>query len=101
MIWTDKWTNLIVLFGTINTRMLIMGRGTRTALSLGRIRRCKSDLTIPKRASALAASLRVRLIANNRKGGGGGKARNTGARNKHLIITRCWLNMLMGLRQIA
>jgi hypothetical protein len=35
---------------------------------------------------ALAASLQCRLRANNRRGVGGGKARNTGAREENLSI---------------
>jgi hypothetical protein len=44
---------------------------------IARRRRSKSELTIPERASAAAASLQGRLRANHRRGGGGGKARNT------------------------
>jgi hypothetical protein len=55
--------------------------------SMGRSRRRKSVLTIPERASAEAASLRGRLMANNGMGGGGGKARRTRARERNLSIT--------------
>jgi hypothetical protein len=50
-----------------------------------RRRRSKSELTIPKRASA--DSLKGRLRANNWRGGGGGEARNTGVRERNLSIT--------------
>jgi hypothetical protein len=51
-----------------------------------RRRRRKSVLTVPKRASAAAASLQGRLRANDMRGGGGGKARNTGARERNCSI---------------
>jgi hypothetical protein len=46
----------------------------------GKLRRRRSnlELTMPERASAVAVSLQGRLGANNMRGGG--KARNTGAR---------------------
>jgi hypothetical protein len=47
----------------------------------------QSVQTIPKRASAAAASLQGRLRANNRRGIGGGKARNTGAQKRKPSIT--------------
>jgi hypothetical protein len=47
-------------------------------IEIGRRRRSKSELSIPKRASATATSLQGRLRANTRRGGGGVKARNTG-----------------------
>jgi hypothetical protein len=50
-------------------------------------RRIKSVSTIPERVSAAATSLRGRLRANNRRGRGAGKARNTGARERSLSIT--------------
>jgi hypothetical protein len=52
-----------------------------------RRKRSTSESTIPKRASAAAASLQGRLRANSRTGGGGGTARNTGARKRNLSIT--------------
>jgi hypothetical protein len=45
------------------------------------------ELTIPERVSAAAASLQGRLRANKRRGGGGGKAGNTGVRERNLSIT--------------
>jgi hypothetical protein len=42
---------------------------------------------MPERASAAAASLQGRLRARIRRGGGGGKARNTGAWERNLSIT--------------
>jgi hypothetical protein len=50
-------------------------------------RRSKSELTTAKRASATAASLQGRLRANKRRGGGGGKARNTYAQERNFSIT--------------
>jgi hypothetical protein len=49
-------------------------------------RRSKSEFTIPERASAVAGSLQgsCRLRVNNRRGGG--KARNTGVRERNLSI---------------
>jgi hypothetical protein len=49
-----------------------------------RRRRCKSEVTIPKRASATAASLQGRLRATIEGEGGGEKASNTGARERNL-----------------
>jgi hypothetical protein len=54
---------------------------------VGRRRRSKLELTIPERASAAAASLQGRLRENNRRGGGGRKARNTRSRERNLSIT--------------
>jgi hypothetical protein len=50
-------------------------------------RRSKLVLTIPERASAAAASLQGRLRATNRRGGGGGEARNTGAKERNCSFT--------------
>jgi hypothetical protein len=52
-----------------------------------RTRKSKPELTIPKRASATAGSLHGRFRANNRRGEGGGKARNTRARERNFNIT--------------
>jgi hypothetical protein len=51
-----------------------------------RKRRSKSELTIPKRALAMA-SLQGTMRATNRWGGVGGKARTTGVRERSLSIT--------------
>jgi hypothetical protein len=59
---------------------------TTAATSVWR-RRSKLELTILERALAAAASLQGRLRANNWRGGGGRKARNTGARKRNLSIT--------------
>jgi hypothetical protein len=52
-------------------------------------RRTRSNtvLAIPERASATAASLRGTLRVNNRRGGGGVRARNTGWLEGNLSIT--------------
>jgi hypothetical protein len=39
-----------------------------------RVTRSKSELAIPERATAAASSLQGRVRANNKRGGGGGKA---------------------------
>jgi hypothetical protein len=44
-------------------------------------------LTVPQRASTKAASLQGSLKVNNRRGGGGGKAKNTGAGEMNLSTT--------------
>jgi hypothetical protein len=51
-----------------------------------RRRKSKAELTIPKRASTTAGSLHGKFRASNRRGEGGGKARNTGARERNLSI---------------
>jgi hypothetical protein len=60
--------------------------GCMYQINAGR-RRSELEVTIPKRASATAASLLGRSRANNRRGGGGGKARNTGVRERNLSVT--------------
>jgi hypothetical protein len=66
--------------------MLEQHANPENMFSSGR-RRNKSELTIPKRASAATASLQGWLRANNRRGGEGGKARNPGAHKRKLSIT--------------
>jgi hypothetical protein len=61
-------------------------RQIRRGMEGGR-RQSKSELTIPERASAAATSTQGRLRAINRRGGEGGKARNTRARERNLSIT--------------
>jgi hypothetical protein len=60
--------------------------GYKVGRTRRRSRRSKSELTIPKRASATATSLQGRLRVSKRRGGGGGKARNIGVRERNLSI---------------